>query len=102
MTTRQRHEIARQMGRRVRTGRVCKGLTPDGLAERAGLTRRYLGRIEAGVEQPTADDLVAIARALELPLWFVFDVPAARGGAGRKPAVHSGQRTLLGSPDDAG
>ena len=88
MTTTQRHEIARQMGERVRTGRVFKGWSPAALAEQAGLAGRYLRRIEAGTARPTADELAAIARALELPLWLVFDVPSVRAGSGSN--VNSG------------
>jgi transcriptional regulator with XRE-family HTH domain len=71
--------IARQMGWRVRTGRLFKDLSPDALAERAGLTCRYLERIEAGTAQATVDELVAIAGVLGLPLWFFFDVPLVGG-----------------------
>jgi len=69
--------IARQIGQRVRTGRVFKGLSACQLAARAGLTERRLVRVEVGTAGVTADELVTLARALELPLWFVFEVSAS-------------------------
>ena len=80
MTDDKETRIARRMGRRVRTGRVFKGWTVTHLAARAGLTRQRLNRIEAGTgRRASADDLVAIARVLELPLWFFFDVSGDPG-----------------------
>jgi transcriptional regulator with XRE-family HTH domain len=75
MTDDERKEITQQMGRRVSTARVLKGLSPEVLAARSGLTCRRLKRFEAGRGQVTADELVMIARILKLPLWFFFEVP---------------------------
>jgi transcriptional regulator with XRE-family HTH domain len=74
MNENQRKEIARRMGRRVRIARTCKGIATDVLAERAGLTHRQFVRFEEGRGSVTADELVAIARVLDVPLWFVFEV----------------------------
>ncbi len=76
MTDDQERIIARRMGLRVQTGRVFKSLTGEELAARTGLPRWRLEQIEAGFGlRVSADDLVAIARTLELPLWFFFEVP---------------------------
>jgi transcriptional regulator with XRE-family HTH domain len=76
MTDEQERMIARRMGLRVRTGRAFKGLTREGLATRVGLPQSRLEQIETGFgRRVTADDLVTIAGALELPVWFFFEVP---------------------------
>lgn len=73
----QRRNIARGMGQRVRLGRTLRGFSLEKLADRAGIAPRRVRRIEEGVGGATAAELVAVARALDLPLWFVFDVPLA-------------------------
>ena len=51
-------------GRRVRSLRRRRGLTQEGLAERADLHATYLGSIERGERNVTLAKIVAIARAL--------------------------------------
>ena len=96
MTEDEQKTIARRMGLRVRAGRVFKDMTRAELAARAGLTPRRLNRIETATgRRATADELMAIARALELPLWFFFEVPLIREpsvcpacGWRRRPVSH--------------
>jgi transcriptional regulator with XRE-family HTH domain len=91
MTDDKERAIARRLGRRVRTGRAFKNVATGALAARAGLTRRRLDRIETGTgRRATADEFLAIAHALDLPLWFFFEgvlvrEPSACPACGRKP-----------------
>jgi XRE family aerobic/anaerobic benzoate catabolism transcriptional regulator len=48
----------------LRTG---KGLTQDVLAERAGLSQKYLGEVERGIGNITVELLGRVADALEIP-----------------------------------
>jgi hypothetical protein len=83
MTDDKERAIARRMAQGVRTGRVFKNITAAALAEWAVLTPRRLHRIETATgRRATADELMAIARALELPLWFFFE-----GALDREPSV---------------
>ena len=66
------------MGRRVKELRAIQGLTQEELADRSGLFRTYMSRIESGQANPTLTMLHQIADA------FVVDVRelfvAAKGG----------------------
>lgn len=55
------------VGERVKTLRVANALTQEVLAERCGIFRTYLSRIESGSANPTLVVLVALAGALEVP-----------------------------------
>lgn len=60
------------LGRRVRRLRLLAGATQDVLAERCGIYRTYLSRIEAGAANPTLVVLAALARALDARLCDLF------------------------------
>ena len=62
MSANQKHR--RLLGQAVRDKRKEAGLTQERLAERADLSTIFISRIERGVESPTLDNLVKIARAL--------------------------------------
>jgi transcriptional regulator with XRE-family HTH domain len=47
-------------------------MSQEALAERAGLSYKYLGRIELAKADPGADVLVRIARALSVPVGELF------------------------------
>lgn len=55
------------VGERVKALRVANALTQEVLAERCGIFRTYLSRIESGSANPTLVVLVALAGALEVP-----------------------------------
>ena len=52
------------MGEAVRATRKEAGFSQEKLAERAGLSTVFISRIERGVESPSVDNLVKIAKAL--------------------------------------
>lgn len=56
--------IARQFGERVRALRMKKGISQEELAERCGVHRTYMGRIERGETNITLSNIHKIARGL--------------------------------------
>ncbi|MGH6911002.1 MAG: helix-turn-helix domain-containing protein [Phenylobacterium sp.] len=52
------------LGRGIRVLRDATGLSQEELAERAGLSRNYVGLLERGERNASATALIAIARAL--------------------------------------
>jgi transcriptional regulator with XRE-family HTH domain len=58
----------KQMGRRIRALRTAKKWSQATLATRAGLTRVYITRLEAGQYDPTFSTLTALAKALGVPV----------------------------------
>ncbi|WP_224280644.1 helix-turn-helix transcriptional regulator [Streptomyces sp. LS1784] len=62
----------RATGDRIRRARRLQGLRQEGLAERAGLDRKTVSRLENGRALASHDQLARVAYALELPLWRLF------------------------------
>src|SRR5574340_991782 len=60
-------------GQRVREVRRTRGLSQEQLAERAEIATNYLSSIERGLENPTFDMLVRLARALKVDLVDLFN-----------------------------
>lgn len=63
---------------RIRQLRLLQGMTKAELAERAGISAAYLGRIERGLQQPGIDVLNRIAAALGVPLTELLSVESTR------------------------
>ena len=62
MSAIQKHR--RLLGEAVRATRKKAGFSQEKLAEKADLSTVFISRIERGVESPSLDNLVKIARAL--------------------------------------
>ena len=56
------------IGDKVRAARTAKGITQEQLAERVGLDRKTVNRIEQGAYATLIDYLILIADALDVPL----------------------------------
>ncbi|RFO96029.1 transcriptional regulator [Rhodoferax lacus] len=65
-------EFKKTVGQRVKRLRLGSGATQDTLAERCGIYRTYLSRIEAGAANPTLVVLGALAAALNVDLCELF------------------------------
>ena len=57
-----------RFGQQVRKYRSLAQLTQQVLAQRASMYRSYIGRIESGYANPTLLAIVALARALAVPV----------------------------------
>jgi transcriptional regulator with XRE-family HTH domain len=65
-----------RFGKRIRQLRLAKGLTQEQLAHHAGLHPTYVGGIERGERNPSFDNIMRLARALqELPSALFVDFP---------------------------
>ena len=87
-TTASVHRSAqRAFGARVRELRVLAGLTQEDLAERCGLFRTYMSRIETGKANPTLTLIHALATSLRVPAKALLDTGPVlvepSGAAGR-------------------
>ncbi len=63
-----RREVLRNLGERVRMLRRQRGLTQEALAEALDLSVAYVSLIERGGRNPPFTTVVAIARALDVPV----------------------------------
>jgi transcriptional regulator with XRE-family HTH domain len=67
MTTRERMAI------RVKRLRERRGLTQEGLAAKAGISRTYLARLETARQDPTLSTLEKLAKALRVKVGRLLD-----------------------------
>ena len=58
----------RQMGKRLKQLRTEKAMSQAALAKRAGLTREYVNKLEAGRQDPSLTTISALAKALGVPV----------------------------------
>jgi transcriptional regulator with XRE-family HTH domain len=54
----------RELGRRIQERRTALGLSQEGLAHRSGIHRTYVGSLESGERNPSVDNVVRLAVAL--------------------------------------
>jgi transcriptional regulator with XRE-family HTH domain len=60
------------LGQRVKHLRRIRGQTQEQLAERIEINPKYLSSIERGVENPTLDLLIRLAKGLQVDLYELF------------------------------
>lgn len=60
--------MSTSFGKQVQSLRKKQGLTQSALAERAGLTLGYVGRLEIGRHDPQLSTLKKLAKALKVSL----------------------------------
>ena len=65
-------DIKRAVGKRIKIVRQRNGLTQDQLAEQLGLSTKYISGIERGVENPTMDILLRVAKMLRVEPYDLF------------------------------
>lgn len=71
MPTMQKHR--RLLGEFVRAKRKEAGFSQEKLAEKADLSTVFISRIERGVESPSVDNLLKIAKALDVRVRDLVD-----------------------------
>ena len=74
-------DIAKTVGKRLRSYRTGQGLSQEKLAERAGLHPTYIGQVERGEKNLTIESLEKITSALDVPMANVFEKIEERGAA---------------------
>ena len=93
-TDRLQYDLSK-IGARLRALRRERGWTLEGLAERTGLSRAYLSRLEAGERQPSLSALSEVAHAYGISFSSLFvPEPEAQNGVivrGQETAVQRGQ-----------
>ena len=65
----------RAVGDRIRQVRMQRNLTQEKLAERCGLDRKTVNRIEGALTSPLLDHLLLIAHELGIPLAVILEEP---------------------------
>ena len=60
-------------GQRIRELRRSEGLSQEELAEKIGISSKYLSSIERGKENPTFDTFIKLAAALNIDLTEIFN-----------------------------
>jgi transcriptional regulator with XRE-family HTH domain len=58
---------------RVRRLRKKRGMSQQGLAQRAGLSREYVARLETGQHNPSLATLQKLAKALGVPVTALLE-----------------------------
>jgi transcriptional regulator with XRE-family HTH domain len=71
-------DLKRAMAINLRRVRYAKELTQEELADRAGLSARYLGSIERGAVSPSVTVLGQLAKALRVDPCELIRIPYRR------------------------
>lgn len=58
------NDLLKQLGRNIRAERVRKGYTQEAFAEKAGVSREYISRIERGQENMSVLKILNMAEIL--------------------------------------
>jgi transcriptional regulator with XRE-family HTH domain len=61
-------------GDSVRERRLAAGLSQEALAERCGVDRKSISRMETGAFSPRLDSVFNVAEALDIPVSELFEV----------------------------
>jgi putative transcriptional regulator len=72
-------------GDAVRERRVAAGLSQEALAERCGVDRKSISRMETGAFSPRLDSVFNVAEALEIPVSELFEVLGRGSKPGKRP-----------------
>lgn len=63
----------KNLGKRIKNLRETAGLTQETLAEKAGISLDFLGKIEVSINKPGLRSLLKIANALNIEIKELFD-----------------------------
>ena len=66
-------ELYIKLGERIKFLRENACLTQEKLAELAGISLDYLGKIEVNINKPGLKTLIKISNALEVPIKLLFE-----------------------------
>lgn len=66
-------EFYKLLGKRIKTLRENAHLTQEKLAEKAGISLDYLGKIEVSINKPGIKTILKLANALDIPIKEFFE-----------------------------
>jgi len=66
-------ELAKALGKRIRSYRTNKKISQEKLAELSGCHPTYIGQLERGEKNATLESIEKIAAALSVPLSTLFE-----------------------------
>ena len=66
-------ELYIALGKQIKTLRENAHLTQEKLAEKAGISLDYLGKIEVNINKPGLKTLIKISTAWSVPIKAIFD-----------------------------
>ncbi len=89
-------DIKKMIGIRIGDLRKQKGLTQEKLAEKMGVSPKYLSSIERGKENPTLDMIIKLAQSLSVEIADLFTFIEVEDPSERKSLITS----LLKEADD--
>ncbi len=61
------------LGKRIQTLRLEENISQSQLAYETGVHRDQIGRIERGIQSPSADTLYALSKVFDMPLSELLD-----------------------------
>lgn len=67
------NEFYQLLGKRIKFLREQAHLTQEKLAEMAGISLDYLGKIEVNINKPGMKTILKISNALNIPIKNIFD-----------------------------
>lgn len=73
---RQDYHLLQQIGKNITYYRKQQGFTQEVMAEKIGISRAHLARVETGMGAASLTLLCAISEALDVPLKALFDFEA--------------------------
>mgnify|MGYP001596848118 CR=1 FL=1 len=87
------------LGQRIRAARLAKGWTQQDLADRSGIARANIARMEAGRHTPSVETVKVVAQALTLTLADLFKAPSYSSATEDKGWLESGVPQWSGALD---
>ena len=63
----------KEFGKRISERRMSINMTQEQLAEIIGISQKHLSRMEQGYHNPHFDTIIAIAKAVNIPIDFLAD-----------------------------
>ena len=79
--------LSLEIGQRIRSYRLQKGLNQEELAEKCGLHPTYIGQVERGEKNATLESISKIADGLSLPLSTLFENIGGSADTANYPAL---------------
>ncbi len=67
------NEFYKLLGKRIKFLRENTHLTQEKLAEKAGISLDYLGKIEVSINKPGIKTILKLANALDIPIKEFFE-----------------------------